>query len=185
MLIDDRRNRIIEGRAIGPIAHCARCFTGEDLRPILTHFDLHIQASLSPHFNQYLRGCVLVCVVVVQQAIGDGITAVIRLPQQAPCLVQVEGGYGPIRMEHFTIIFPLQALRHHGAACPKAVHNRLTINGMGHGAANPRIAQLRVVLVKHREAMIENGSTLHFKGTIALNAADLIGRHITGELILA
>ena len=56
---------------------------------------------------------------------------------------------------------------------------------MGHGAANPRIAQLRVVLVKHREAMIENGSPLDFKGTIALNAADLIGRHITGELILA
>ena len=44
---------------------------------------------------------------------------------------------------------------------------------------------MRVVLVKHREAMIENGSTLNFKGTIALDAADLIGRHITGELIFA
>ena len=88
-------------------------------------------------------------------------------------------------MEHFTIIFPLQTFRHHGAACPEAVHNRLTINGMGHGAANARVTQLRVVLVKHRETVIENRSALYFIGTVTLNAADLIGRHITRELIFA
>ena len=80
---------------------------------------------------------------------------------------------------------PLQPARHAGASGPEAVDDRLAVDRMGEGAAHQRIGKLRMVLVEHRQAVIDDRAALHLEGRVLLDAGNLIRRNVAGKLVLA
>ncbi len=76
MLADDRRNRIVERCGIGPVAHGTSWALLQNLLPVFLHLNFDVQPHLVPHLHKDLRGWGLVRVVVVEQAVRDGIALV-------------------------------------------------------------------------------------------------------------
>jgi hypothetical protein len=79
----------------------------------------------------------------------------------------------------------LQAGRHARAARPQALDDRLPVDGMAEGLADARIGELRMVLVEHRQAVVDDGAAQHLELGILLDARDLVGRHVADEVELA
>ncbi len=156
VLGDDRGNRIVEARAVGPVAHRALAVAFEDLLPVLPHLDLHIQPRLAPHLDQHLRRRHLVGVVVAEQAVGDRVALVVGGLQQRLGLGGVVVRHRPVLDEHRAVELPLQPGRHARAARPQAVDDRLAVDRVAESLADPRIGQRRMVAVEHRETVIDD-----------------------------
>src|SRR5829696_5831040 len=145
VLGDDRGDRVVEARAVGPVAHGALAVALEDLLPVLLHLDRHVEPDLAPHLDQHLRRRHLVGVVVAEQAIGDRLALVVGVLQELPGLRRVVGRDCPVLDEHRAIEFPLQTGRHAGAVRPQRLDDGLAVDGMAEGLADARIDEPRMV----------------------------------------
>ncbi len=151
-----RRDRIVDVVGCRPVAHTLGASRIVDLRPVFLHLDLDIQANLLPHFHQNLSGWGLVGVVVVKQTVWDRITLIIGLLEQIASEFRVELRWRPAFDKHVgsAEAFKLKTSRHNGLTSPERIHDCLTINRMGHGAAHQRIAQHFILCIENRRAMV-------------------------------
>ncbi|MNU75764.1 hypothetical protein D3C71_653030 [compost metagenome] len=77
-LYDKRGDRVVDRVRSRPVTYTLDACRVVDLRPVFLHLDLDIETDLLPHLDHDLRIGSLVGVVVVEQAIGDRITLVVR-----------------------------------------------------------------------------------------------------------
>ncbi len=158
-----------------------------DLRPVLLHLDLDVEADLLPHLDHDLAVGRLVRVVVVEQAVGDRIALVIGLLQEVPGERRIECRGCPAIDEHVAVAegFELQAGRDDRLAGPERIDDRLAVDGMGHRTANQRVGEDLVLGVEDRNAVVPDRRVLDLVARSGLNGGDLVRRQVAGEVVFA